>query len=228
MPTGVFEQMRCMTQAGGRLEPEKTSRFLELSKTFGFLYFTMYGQTEATPRISYVPPDFATSKLGSVGLPIPGGSLSIERNSNTEESGEVVYSGPNVCLGYASSARELGLPDEFSGVLKTGDLGYLDEDGFLFITGRANRDIKVSGKRVNLDALERPLSELGGEHAVLGVDERVLVVSVGVDERDVRRTIQSSSSLHPSKISIVIVPGLPRLSSGKVDYQSLKREFLGS
>jgi acyl-CoA synthetase (AMP-forming)/AMP-acid ligase II len=228
MPTGVFEQMKCMTQAGGRLEPEKTNRFLEFAETFGFLYFTMYGQTEATPRISYVPPDFATSKLGSVGIPIPGGSLSIERNSNTEESGEVVYSGPNVCLGYASSARDLGLPDEFSGVLKTGDVGYLDEDGFLFITGRANRDIKVSGKRVSLDSLERPLSELGGEHAVLGVDERVLVVSVGVDERDVRRTIQSSSSLHPSKISIVIVPGLPRLSSGKVDYQSLKREFLGS
>jgi acyl-CoA synthetase (AMP-forming)/AMP-acid ligase II len=228
MPAGVFEQMKCMTQAGGRLEPEKTNRLLEFAETFGFLYFTMYGQTEATPRISYVPPDFAASKLGSVGIPIPGGSLSIERNENTEEFGEVLYSGPNVCLGYASSARDLGLPDEFCGVLRTGDLGYLDEDGYLFITGRAARDIKVSGKRVSLDALEQSLSVLGGEHAVLGVDERVLVVSVGVDERDVRRTIQSSSSLHPSKISIVIVPDLPRLSSGKVDYQGLKREFLGS
>lgn len=227
-PPGVFEQIECMTQAGGRLEPDKTCRFLELAATFGFLYFTMYGQTEATPRISYVPPDFATSKLGSVGIPIPGGSLSIERNQNIEESGEVVYSGPNVCLGYASSARDLGLPDEFKGALKTGDLGYLDEDGYLFITGRANRDIKVSGKRVSLDALEQSLKDLDGEHVVLGVDERVLVVSSGVDAGLVRETVQSSSSLHPSKISIVSVSALPRLSSGKVDYQSLKREFLGS
>ena len=227
-PTGVFEQMRCMTQAGGRLEPDKTSELLKLAETFGFIYFTMYGQTEATPRISYVPPDFATSKIGSVGIPIPGGSLSIDRHQNTEESGEVVYSGPNVCLGYASSAKDLELPDEFCGVLRTGDLGYLDEDGYLFITGRANRDIKVSGKRVSLDALEQGLTGLGGEHAVLGVDERVLVVSVGVDEALVRKTIQSSSSLHPSKVSTVSVTALPRLSSGKVDYQSLKREFLGS
>ena len=220
--------MRCMTQAGGRLEPDKTSELLKLAETFGFIYFTMYGQTEATPRISYVPPDFATSKIGSVGIPIPGGSLSIDRHQNTEESGEVVYSGPNVCLGYASSAKDLELPDEFCGVLRTGDLGYLDEDGYLFITGRANRDIKVSGKRVSLDALEQGLTGLGGEHAVLGVDERVLVVSVGVDEALVRKTIQSSSSLHPSKVSTVSVTALPRLSSGKVDYQSLKREFLGS
>lgn len=227
-PTGVFEQIRCMTQAGGRLEPEKTRRLLELADTFGFLYFTMYGQTEATPRISYVPPEFATSKVGSVGIPIPGGSLSIDRNQNTEEFGEVVYSGPNVCLGYASSARDLALPDELRGVLRTGDLGYLDEEGYLFITGRANRDIKVSGKRVSLDALEQGLAALGGEHAVLGVDERVLVVSAGVDVGLVRKTIQSSSSLHPSKISVVSIPALPRLSSGKVDYQSLKREFLGS
>ena len=227
-PPGVFEQMECMTQAGGRLEPEKTRRLLELAATFGFLYFTMYGQTEATPRISYVPPDFATSKLGSVGIPIPGGSLSIDWNQSTEESGEVVYSGPNVCLGYASSARDLALRDAFSGVLRTGDLGYLDEDGYLFITGRANRDIKVSGKRVSLDALEQSLTRLGGEHAVVGVDERVLVVSAGVDTGVVRQTIQSNSSLHPSKVSIVSVPALPRLSSGKIDYQSLKTEFLGS
>ena len=225
-PTGVFDQMKCMTQAGGRLDPDKTSRFLELAETFGFLYFTMYGQTEATPRISYVPPDFAASKVGSVGIPIPGGSLSIERNQDTEESGEVVYSGPNVCLGYASSASDLGLPDEFRGVLKTGDLGYLDEDGYLFITGRANRDIKVSGKRVSLDALEQSLTRLGGEHAVLGVDESILVVSVGVEVGDVRKTLQAVGSIHPSKISIVILPSLPRLSSGKVDYQSLKKEFL--
>jgi acyl-coenzyme A synthetase/AMP-(fatty) acid ligase len=133
---------------------------------------------------------------------------------------------PNVCLGYASSARDLGLPDEFRGVLRTGDLGYLDEDGYLFITGRANRDIKVSGKRVSLDELEQILTKLGGEHAVLGVDEKVLVVSVGVQAGGVRKTLQALGSIHPSKISIVSLPSLPRLSSGKVDYQGLKKEFL--
>jgi long-chain acyl-CoA synthetase len=226
LPEGVMSQMRCMTQAGGKLSIEKTSFFLEKAAEHEFDFFTMYGQTEATPRIAYVPPSWAISKLGSAGKPIPGGSIKIAKANQGDAFGEVVYSGPNVCLGYASSAEDLSLPDQFGGVLRTGDLGYLDEDGFLFLTGRASRDVKVSGKRVNLDELEQGLSSLTGESAILGIDEKIVIVTDHIDQRGIWDYVRDQTTLHPSKVSIFRVLQLPRFSSGKVDYQQLRSVYL--
>lgn len=226
LPERVMEQMICMTQAGGKLPVEKTRFFLEKAAEHGIKFFTMYGQTEATPRIAYVPPSSAMSKLGSAGKPIPGGTIAINKASKLDAFGEVIFSGPNVCLGYAFSAEDLSLPDQFCGVLQTGDIGYLDEDGFLFLTGRASRDIKVSGKRVNLDQLEQGLSVLTGESVVLGVDETIVIVSVQMDQSTIWDYVRKQTTLHPSKISLVTVQELPRLSSGKVNYQQLRSVYL--
>lgn len=232
IPESALRQIKCMTQAGGRLAPSKTLHFLELADKYKFNYFTMYGQTEATPRISFVPPGSALSKLGSAGVAIPGGQLSIDiTSSNSSEDGykigEVVYSGPNVCLGYASDFTELSLGDQFKGTLRTGDLGYLDEDGFLFLSGRSGREVKVSGKRVNLESLESMLEPLTKEVVVLGAEDKIVVIASGTDEKSIRVTLREKVAVHPSKISIYIVQEIPRLTNGKIDYQSLVRKHLG-
>ena len=114
----------------------------------------MYGQTEAAPRISYVPPHRLPEKIGSIGLAIPGGAVDIDPSS-----GELVYSGPNVMMGYALSRDDLRKPDECHGVLGSGDLGRRDEEGFVYLTGRLKRFVKLSGSRVSLDEVETALSK---------------------------------------------------------------------
>jgi acyl-CoA synthetase (AMP-forming)/AMP-acid ligase II len=138
----------------------------------------MYGQTEATARMAFVPPDRLQAKLGSAGIAIPAGRLRIEVDEDgrglAPGSGEGVYEGPNVMLGYSVGAADLGRGDELNGVLRTGDLGYLDADGFLFLVGRSKRIAKVFGLRVNLDEVETalrghvPAAVVGGPDAIWG------------------------------------------------------------
>src|SRR5208283_5186684 len=119
------------------------------------LWFTMYGQTEATARIAILPAGEFERKKGSAGCAIPGGRLSIERQDGTMAEiggeGEIIYRGPNVMMGYAERPEDLALGDDLRGVLPTGDLGYLDDEGYLFVTGRNKRIGKLFGLRVNLD-----------------------------------------------------------------------------
>jgi long-chain acyl-CoA synthetase len=224
-------QLTCMTQAGGVLETGITRKFLDISRKHEITFFTMYGQTEATPRISYVPPTLALQKLGSAGIAIPGGRIEIDQSSNDKTNlgfveGEIVYVGPNVSLGYATSYKDLSLGDEFKGKLRTGDVGYLDEDGFLFITGRVSRDIKVSGKRVNLDSLQNSLSPLAHDLAIIGRDDQIIVVAVSDNEKDLALNVFDRVSVHPTQIRIELIEQIPRLSSGKVDYVTLSKQFL--
>jgi long-subunit acyl-CoA synthetase (AMP-forming) len=99
----------------------------------GGRFFVMYGQTEATARIAYVPPDRLSEKPDSIGIAIPGGDLRIA------EEAELVYEGPNVMMGYATCREDLKKPDEMHGVLYTGDLGYCDDEGFFYVTGRLRK-----------------------------------------------------------------------------------------
>jgi long-chain acyl-CoA synthetase len=224
-------QLVCMTQAGGVLEKSVTKKFLDISREHEIKFFTMYGQTEATPRISYVPPKLAEEKLGSAGVAIPGGRIEIDQSSNDRSylgfvEGEIVYVGPNVSLGYATSYKDLSLGDEFKGKLRTGDIGFLDDDGFLFITGRVSRDIKVSGKRVNLDSLQNSLSPLAQDLAIIGRDDQIIIVAVSDNDKDLALNVFDRLSVHPSQVRIELMEQLPRLSSGKVDYVTLSKLFL--
>lgn len=115
----------------------------------------MYGQTEATARMAVLPPERLADKLGSAGLALPGGRL------EADDDGEILYHGPNVMMGYADTADDLSRGDDLGGVLRTGDLGRVDPDGFLHITGRLKRMAKIFGIRVNLDDVERMLRGSG-------------------------------------------------------------------
>ena len=218
-----------MQQAGGALDRSLTERYARHMQAKGGRLFVMYGQTEATARIAYVPPERLADKLGSAGRAIPGGRLRIEAGSEPDTDGgvrgEVVYEGPNVMLGYATGREDLAAGDELGGVLRTGDIGYLDDEGFLFLTGRSKRIAKVFGLRVNLDEIELMLREHGPAAAVAGNESVLGYCAFGTDESlgELRASLARGMQLHPSAIVLKRVDDIPVTSSGKVDYRAVER-----
>jgi long-chain acyl-CoA synthetase len=209
-----------LTQAGGRLSADRVSQLEQLGFRRGWRFFVMYGQTEATARIAYLPPDRLRDKLGSIGVAIPDGSLSLDEHTN-----ELLYSGPNVMLGYAENRSDLGKGDELRGRLRTGDLARCDEEGFYYIVGRLKRFLKVYGKRFGLDELEDAIGRHGcGPAACFGVDDHIIVA---IERRDaqpqVANILEQLFKIHPSAFRVLNVESLPRFANSKIDYQSLSR-----
>ena len=192
-------------------------------------FYIMYGQTEATARMSYLPPEcfMKRQKAGSVGIPIPGGTIEIH-NADTGEkvppytNGEIVYLGNNVCLGYANDYQDLQHGDDNQGKLKTGDIGYLDSDGFLYITGRKKRFVKILGKRINLDDMESKINhEFEISCAVVGNDKEVCIY---IDTDQTEKILNYSLKLfdiHAQNIQVKYIEEIPRLQSGKSNYTEL-------
>lgn len=209
--------LRTITQAGGKLDDRLTKAFADLAASRAWRFFVMYGQTEATARISYVPPERLPDKIGSIGIAIPGGELSID-----PQSSELVYRGPNVMMGYAESRADLGRGDDLQGVLRTGDLGRCDDDGFFYVTGRLKRFVKLTGNRIGLDEVEQMLQqELGAAVAVTGRDECLVALIEGEDGGLIERAqalLKQKYALHHSLYRLRCVAALPLLPSGKKDY----------
>lgn len=210
-------QLRTLTQAGGRLDPESVRHFATIAACRHWRFFVMYGQTEAAPRISYVPHERVMDKCDSIGIAVPGGRLSVD-----DASGELVYQGSNVMLGYATSRDDLARPDELKGVLRTGDLGRVDGEGFFYISGRAKRMVKLFGSRVSLDEVEAIARRLqDGATAVVGQDDRLRVFVEGKPAEDLARRLASELRVHPSAVAVKTVDAIPVTPSGKVDYAVL-------
>lgn len=215
-----FPSLRTLTQAGGRLDDRLIRAFVQLADERGWRFFAMYGQTEATARISYVPPQRLAEKIGSIGVAIPGGQLRID-----PANAELLYSGPNVMLGYATCRADLALSDEQHGLLRTGDMARQDEDGFFYITGRLKRFVKLAGNRIGLDEVEQQLQNtLGLPVMASGRDERLVIWLEAADETLIEATKQWLSSqfgIHHSLCRFRLVDYLPILSNGKKDYSAL-------
>jgi acyl-CoA synthetase (AMP-forming)/AMP-acid ligase II len=173
----------------------------------------MYGQTEATARMSVVPWRQAVEKAGTIGLPIPRGSFEIAGD------GELVYRGPNVMMGYAESSGDLALGDTTGGVLHTGDLGRRDDDGFYHVIGRKSRIAKIAGYRINLD----DVGAMGGTSPMVAVEHNEQVVIVrerqadGMSGEELSRHIGHSVGLPSRFFRVEDVDALPMTGTGKVD-----------
>jgi acyl-CoA synthetase (AMP-forming)/AMP-acid ligase II len=220
--------LRSVTQAGGRLATQSVIEFHERLATIGASLFVMYGQTEGGPRLTTLPPARLPAKAGSVGPAVPGGAIQIEAGqdeSGSTPTGEVVYRGPNVMMGYADEAADLARGDDTGGVLHTGDLGHLDDEGYLTIDGRRSRLGKAFGIRLNLDDVEGMLAGLGAIAAIPG-DDRVIVWVEG-NEPDLANEAVSHVArrlrIHPTGFVVRTTDRLPLLPNGKVDYQLLGR-----
>ncbi len=224
--------LRSMTQAGGRLSEEFIKYFYDTAVSKGIKFFVMYGQTEATARISYVPFERLSDKIGSIGIPIPNGEIKIisdkEEVTTPTVQGELVYYGKNVMMGYAENRLDLSLGNEMKGILHTGDLAFKDSEGFCYITGRMKRFIKLFGLRVNLDDVEKMLeNRFNCAAACYGTDDslKVLLHSNGIDiSETAKRTIIETYKLHHSVISVKCVDSIPVTSSGKKDYRLLQEK----
>jgi acyl-CoA synthetase (AMP-forming)/AMP-acid ligase II len=178
----------------------------------------MYGQTEATARVSYVPFEQLGRKIGSVGIPVPGGSLAID-----PATGELIYFGPNVMLGYAQSRQDLAKGDELRGELRTGDIARKDDDGYFYIIGRLKRFLKMFGKRFNLDDVERIVSQhFGRAVACYGRDDfLVTAMEECEDPGAVSEFVCGTFDLPRTAVRVASIPELPRTANGKVDHHRL-------
>jgi acyl-CoA synthetase (AMP-forming)/AMP-acid ligase II len=223
LQTGLLKKrgatLRTVTQAGGALAEPFVRQMHDLAAGRGFKFFVMYGQTEATARISYLPFENLAAKVGSIGVAIPNGSLRVDA-----ETGELIYSGPNVMMGYAESRDDLSKDDELRGVLKTGDLARQDADGFFYVTGRMKRFLKMFGKRFNLDEVEQIVQRrFGFPTACFGRDDLLMVAfEAGSENADaVIAMLSETFGVPKNAVRVEAVGELPRTIRGKIDYQAL-------
>ena len=209
--------IKTMTQAGGKLNAEIALEYIRWAKSVGKQFIVMYGQTEATARMSYLPWERAEEKYASIGVAIPGGTFSLA------EDGELIYQGENVSLGYAENSEDLKKGDENHGVLHTGDMARVDEDGFYYITGRKKRFVKVWGNRCNLDQVEQLVKPITTTCACAGVDDHitVFVTKEGL-EKEIKDLLASKTGLNPIAFAVKVIEAIPVKDSGKIDYQLLQ------
>ena len=219
--------LKTITQAGGKLNDDLNLEFSVFCKNEGKRFFVMYGQTEATARMSYLPHKYSIAKLGSMGIAIPGGEFSlIDENGNIieeyEKEGELVYKGKNVSMGYAVSGSDLSKGDENKGVLLTGDIAKRDRDGYYYIVGRNKRFIKLFGNRVNLDETERLLKNEISDCACSGRDDEMVIYITDKDKlKKINRYISEKTSINHKAFIIKYISEIPKNSSGKTIYSKL-------
>ncbi len=217
--------LRTFTQAGGALRRDLIVHFHARATAAGARLVVMYGQTEATARISYVPPDRLADKVGTIGVPIPGGRLRLEPlDAGEGAAGELVYEGPNVMMGYAEMPEDLALGDVQRGVLRTGDLGTVDGDGYFTVVGRLKRFAKLFGRRVSLEDVERELESVFPVRVIATDAGERLGLHVAADgqvaDEDVVGHLARFLAVPPTAIRVRRVAELPRTATGKKDYKA--------
>lgn len=221
--------LKTMTQAGGKLNAKIAEEYIRNAKETGRRFFVMYGQTEATARMSYLPQEHALEKYASIGVAIPGGSFSlIDVNGNEitepEVDGELVYKGANVSMGYAECIADLAVGDENHGELHTGDIARRDADGYYYITGRMKRFVKVWGNRCNLDAIEQLVKLIIVNCACVGVDDliTIFVTEEGLDSQ-IKTMLSDKMGLNNRAFAVKVISEIPKNASGKIQYAELQK-----
>lgn len=217
--------LRYVTQAGGRMAPDRVRHFATLGQRRGWQLFVMYGATEATARMAYLPPELAASHPEAIGRPIPGGSLSIRTDEAWPDgTGELVYRGANVMLGYAERPEDLALGATIDD-LHTGDIARRAPDGLYEIIGRSGRFVKLFGLRIDLDRLQAALADRGVKTLCTESGDTLAVAASGggaATAGEVQRLTADAAGVPVSAVRAVIVPELPRLVSGKPDYPAVR------
>lgn len=233
LPSMRLPRLRTLTQAGGKLSLELHRRFASWAAETGRRFIVMYGQTEAAPRMGYLPAERAVEKCGSMGIAIPGGSFWLEDTEGKEivlpdAAGELVYRGDNVAMGYARRAEDLAIGDEWGGILRTGDMACRDKEGFYYIVGRKKRFVKIFGNRVNMDEVERLLSARfpGTAFACVGRDDLLSVyMDSGLPDMPdrIRAYLTEQTRLSGRAFRIRTVAAIPKNTSGKTLYAELEK-----
>jgi len=217
----ILPDLKYFTQAGGALNKDLTKYFLDYAKKNKIKFIVMYGQTEATARMTYLPYKSALKKIGSIGIPIPGGTISLNKNNR---NGEIIYKGKNVSMGYAKSYKHLIRSDENKGILATGDLGEIDSDGFLYLVGRKSREVKLYGHRVNLDELENLLVQKGYKCVCCGFDNIVTIFHTNKNyTQKVLKDLSELTKINIDCFKLKYLRKFPVGSNGKISHKTLEK-----
>jgi long-chain acyl-CoA synthetase len=233
-----FPDLKHVQQAGGHLAPALIRELKEALPDTEI--YIMYGQTEATARLSYLPPAALGTKLGSIGKGVPGVKLRVLDGQGQDvqpgEVGEIVAEGPNVALGYWQEPNESATVFR-NGSLYTGDLARVDEDGFIYIVDRAKDFVKCRGEKISCKEIEEVLLEFGEllEAAVVGIPDDVLGEAVKAfvvpRDRNIEGLVERMTSfcrgrlaLHQVPKQIVALRSLPKNSAGKVMKKALRTQ----
>lgn len=215
--------LRYLTQAGGRLAPDQVRRFAELGDRRGWQLFVMYGATEATARMAYLPPELAHANPGSIGVPVPGGAFDIEPiDGMPDDVGELVYRGANVMMGYANGPEDL-TSGSTCDALRTGDVARRKPGGLYEVVGRLDRFVKLYGLRIDLQRVESSLRAAG---VLATCTEGDGVLLVAASERpegcDAAQLAAAASGLPRAAIRVLDVQEIPLLASGKPDFRGVR------
>lgn len=221
---GALPHLRRLIQAGGRLSPERVRHLGEMGRRHGWEFRVMYGQTEATARMSIAEPGDALERPATAGVPVAGGDVTIEHDPGLDPPGhgEIVYRGPNVMLGYAEHEADLARGRTVDRI-HTGDVGCL-VDGRIQVTGRRARFIKPAGMRVDLDAVEHMLEREGVAAHCTGSDRCLMVALTGGEAcpEDLGRRLCAQLRLTPSMVTVRSCLDVPRRPNGKPDHAALQ------
>tara|TARA_B110000008_G_C16921446_1_gene544933 strand:- start:47 stop:1468 length:1422 start_codon:yes stop_codon:yes gene_type:complete len=224
-----IDTLRYLTHAGGKIEKNKLKEIIKFCNKNKLKFFSMYGQTEASPRISYLKPKFSEKKIGSIGKGIPGTKIYIIDNSGKKVlkplvEGEIICEGKNVFMGYSKNCDDLEKPNKKNYKLRTGDLGFFDKDGFFYVTSRINKIAKIFGNRVDLGALENFMSQKGYKVACLSNNNKIFIfIEKKYNKTNLINVISKITNLNISSFELIKLKYLPRTSNNKISYNELKK-----
>lgn len=220
--------LKLLTQGGGKMPSELNLKFAKYCRDTGKEWIATYGMSEGTARMAWLPPEYAISKAGSIGIAVPNGKLSLrdDNGKEIEESpaeGELCYEGLNVTMGYSECREDLAKGDERNGLLITGDMARRDIDGFYYITGRKGRFLKIFGNRIGLDECEYIIKRtINGEAVCTGTDQKLIVYVTNENESDrARNALIDATHLPATVIEVKCIGRIPKNEAGKIIYNQL-------
>lgn len=224
-----YPALKIIAEGGGKLRDDLFSEIAEYASKNGKKFYATFGTSETTARLAFLEPDRAREKTGSIGKAIPEGRLFLADDEGNEikkreASGELVYMGPNVTLGYALVKEDLIKGDERNGIYYTGDLARRDNEGFYYIIGRKTRFLKLFGHRVGLDETEQIIrEEYKIECACAGNDNRMKIYITLPEYADkVKHFISEKTGIQISAFKVEVVDNIPKNEVGKIMYSQLE------
>ena len=212
-----FPALKGLLVSGGALAPALRRKFAEESKARGLSFLEGYGQTETTGVMATIRTDLMPERIGSIGKAGEGGRFRVD-------DGELVYEGPIVAMGYAMCAEDLLKGDEWNGVRRTGDMATIDADGYVTLTGRASRFLKIFGNRISLDEVENLVKDgfSGAGCAATGADDDLRVFVAHAPGGEVERFLVGKLHFNATVMKVRVLDSIPLNANGKTDYPRLK------
>ena len=215
-----FPSLRNLSISGGALGPALRRKYAQWAHDSGKTFCEIYGQTETLAYMAVLETNDHLDRIGSLGRASSGGSFAVK------DGGQLVYRGPIVAMGYAYSGEDLLKGDEWKGVRETGDMATIDADGYVTLTGRASRFIKIFGNRVSLQEVENIVKDNfpQTQSAAVGRDNRLTVfISDGRLAADVERLLVKTLHFNATVMEVRALDAIPLNANDKVDYPRLEK-----